>query len=188
MNRSTPGLPVHHQLPELVQTHVHRVGDAIQPSHPLSSPSPSPSALKLSQHRGLFKWVSSLHQVAKLLRVSASVSVFPMNIQDLFPLGWTGCISLQSKGLSKVFSNTTIQKHQFFCTQLYVHVYRIYKVNIFQCKIYNWIIVTILSGQGSLNRERLNSSLPGKVGLLKINIFCSLAGSFVYMRQEKKNN
>ena len=65
MNCSTPGLPVHHQLPESTQTHVHRVGDAIQPSHPLSSP--SPPALSLSQHQGLFKWVSSLHQVAKVL-------------------------------------------------------------------------------------------------------------------------
>ena len=65
MNRSTPGLPVHHQLPESTQTHVHRVGDAIQPSHPLSSP--SPPVLSLSQHQGLFKWVSSLHQVAKVL-------------------------------------------------------------------------------------------------------------------------
>ena len=63
MNRSTPGLPVHHQLPESTQTHVHRFGDAIQPSHPLSSP--SPLALNLSQHQGLFKWVSSSHQVAK---------------------------------------------------------------------------------------------------------------------------
>ena len=50
--------------------------------------------------------------------VSASTSVLPMNIPDLFPLGWTGWISLQSKGLSRVFSNTTVQKHQFFCTQL----------------------------------------------------------------------
>ena len=65
MNRRTPGLPVHHQLPESTQTHVHRVGDAIQPSHPLSSP--SPHALNLSQHQGLFKWVSSSHQVAKVL-------------------------------------------------------------------------------------------------------------------------
>ena len=62
---STPGLPVHHQLPEFTQTHVHWVGDAIQPSHPLSSP--SPPALSLSKHQGLFKRVSSLHQVAKLL-------------------------------------------------------------------------------------------------------------------------
>ena len=64
MNCSMPGLPVHHQLLESTQTHVHWVGDAIQPSHSLSSPSP---ALNLSQHQGLFKWVSSLHQVAKVL-------------------------------------------------------------------------------------------------------------------------
>ena len=65
INGSTPGLPVHHQLPEFTQTHVHWVGDAIQPSHPLSSP--SPPALSLSQHQGLFQWVSSSHQVAKIL-------------------------------------------------------------------------------------------------------------------------
>ena len=65
MNHSTPGLPVHHQLPEFTQTHVHWVSDAILPSHPLSSP--SLPALNLSQHQGLFKWVSSLHQVAKVL-------------------------------------------------------------------------------------------------------------------------
>ena len=65
MNRSTPGLPVHHQLQKSNQTHVHRVDDAIQPPHPLSSP--SPSAPNPSQHQGLFQWVSSLHQVAKVL-------------------------------------------------------------------------------------------------------------------------
>ena len=65
MNRSTPGLPVHHQLPEFTQTHVHWVGDAIQPSHPLSSP--SPPAPNLSQHQSLFKWVRSSHEVAKVL-------------------------------------------------------------------------------------------------------------------------
>ena len=65
MNRSTPSLAVHHQLPESTQTYVHCVGDAIQPSHPLSSP--SPPALNLSQHQGLFKGVSPLHQVAKVL-------------------------------------------------------------------------------------------------------------------------
>ena len=59
MGQSTPGLPVHHQLPEFTQTHVHRVGDAFQPSHPLSSP--SPPAPNPSQHQGLFKWVSSSH-------------------------------------------------------------------------------------------------------------------------------
>ena len=65
MNRSTPGLPVHHQPPESTQTHVHCVGDAIQPSHPLSSP--SPPALNLCQHQGLFKRVTSPHKVAKVL-------------------------------------------------------------------------------------------------------------------------
>ena len=65
MNRSTPGLPVHHQLPEFTQTHVHRVRDAIQPSHPLSSP--YPPALNPSQHQSLFQWVNSLHEVAKVL-------------------------------------------------------------------------------------------------------------------------
>ena len=66
MNHSMPGLPVHHQLPESTQTHVHGVSDAIQLSHPLSSP--SPPALNLSQHQGLFKWVSSLHHMAKVLK------------------------------------------------------------------------------------------------------------------------
>ena len=65
MNCSTPGLPVHHQLPEFTQTHVRRVGDAIQPSHPLLPP--SPPAPNPSQHQGLFQWVSSSHQVAKVL-------------------------------------------------------------------------------------------------------------------------
>ena len=67
MNHSMPGLPVHHQLPEFTQTHVHRVSDAIQPSHPLSSP--SPPALNISKHQGLFQRVSSLHQVAKVLEL-----------------------------------------------------------------------------------------------------------------------
>ena len=88
--------------------------------HPTISSSvvPFSSAFNLSQHQGLFQWVSFLHQVAKLLRVSASASVLPMNIQDWCPFGKTGLISLQSKGLSRVFSNTTVQKHQFFGTQL----------------------------------------------------------------------
>ena len=65
MDRSTPGLPVHHQLLQFTQTHVHRVGDAIQPSHPLLSP--SPPTFNLSQHHGLFQWVNSSHEVAKVL-------------------------------------------------------------------------------------------------------------------------
>ena len=112
----TARLPVHHQLPEFTQTHVHWVGDAIQPSHPLSSPSPAPNP---SQHQSLFQWVNFSHEVAKVLGVSASASVLPMNTQDWSPLGWTSWISLQSKGHSRVFSNTTVQKHLFFSTQLF---------------------------------------------------------------------
>ena len=108
------GFPVHHQLREFTQTHVHWVGDAIQPSHPLLYASPT---FSLSQHQGLFQWVSSSPQVAKVLEFP-SASVLPMNTQDWFPLGWTGWISLQSKGLSRVFSNTTVQKHQFSGAQL----------------------------------------------------------------------
>ena len=111
LNHSTPGLSVQHQLPEFTQTRNHWVAGAIQPSHPLSSP--SPPIFNLSQHQGLFKWVSS-----PKIGVSASTSVLPMNTQNGFPLGWTGWISLQSKGLSRVFSNTTVQKHPFFCAQL----------------------------------------------------------------------
>ena len=83
MDCSMPGFPVHHQLPESTQIHAHHIGDAIQPSHPLSSP--FPPTFNLSLHQGLFQWVSSSHQVAKVLGVSASASVLPMNIQDLFP-------------------------------------------------------------------------------------------------------
>ena len=72
MNCSTPGLPVHHQLLEFTQNHVHWVGDAIQPSHPLSSPS-SP-VLNLSHHQGLFKWLNSSHEVAKVLSFSLSIN------------------------------------------------------------------------------------------------------------------
>ena len=100
------GLPVHHQLPEFTQTHVYWVSDAIQPSHPLLSP--SPPALNLSAHQGLFTWVSSSHQVAKVLEFQLQHQSFQ----------WTPrTISLQSKGLSRVFSNTTVQKHQFFGAQ-----------------------------------------------------------------------
>ena len=127
-----PGLPVHHQLPELTQAHVHRVSDVIQPSHPLSSP--SPPAFSLSHHQGLFQWVFSNESVlCQSIAGLVSTSVFPMNIQDWFPLGWTCWISLQSKGLSRVFSNCTVQKHQFSGTKLsvednsYIHTWLLEK-------------------------------------------------------------
>ena len=100
MDCSTPALPVHHQLPELTQTHVHWVGDAIQPSHPLSSP--SPPALNLSQHQGLFN-ESALQIGWPKYGISTSASVLPMKTQDWSPLGWTSWIFLQSKGLSRAF-------------------------------------------------------------------------------------
>ena len=108
MDCSLPGLPFHYQLLELTQTHVHCISYALQPSHLLSSP--SPPTFNLSQHQGL--------QVAKVLEFQASASVLPMNIQDQFPLGWAGWICLQSKALSWVFSNTTVQQHQLFGVQL----------------------------------------------------------------------
>ena len=111
-----PGLPVHHQLLEITQTHVHWVGDAIQPSHPLSSP--SPPAFNLSQHQGLFQWSQFFASGGQSTGASASASVLPMNTQDYFPLGLTGWISLQSRKISRVFSNTTVRKHQFFSAQL----------------------------------------------------------------------
>ena len=115
MNCSTPGLPVHHQLPEFTQTNVHWVGDAIQPSHPLSSPfSPAPNP---SKHQS-FPMSQLFTRGDQNTGVSASASFPPKNTQGWSPLEWTGWISLQSKGLSRVFSNPTVQKHQFFSTQL----------------------------------------------------------------------
>ena len=131
MNCSTPGLPIHHQLLEFTKTHVHRVGDAIQPSHPLSSP--SPPALNLFPVSGYFQMSQLFPSGGQSIGVSASTSVLPMNTQDWSPLEWTGWISLQSNGLSRVFSNTTVQKHQFFSAQLssqsnsYIHTWPLEK-------------------------------------------------------------
>ena len=108
MNHSKPGLPVHHQLAESTQTNVNWVGDAIQPS---------PTALNLSGIRS-FQMSQLFTSGGQSIGVSASTSVLPMNTQEWSPLGWTSWISLQSKRLSRVFSNTTIKKHQFFSTQL----------------------------------------------------------------------
>ena len=112
---STPGFPILHYLPEFTQAHVHWVGGC----HPSfsSSASPSPPTFNLSQHQGLIQWVGSFPvswlftSCGQSIRASAAASVLPMSIQDWFPLGWTDLISLQSRGLSRVFSNTTVQKH-----------------------------------------------------------------------------
>ena len=110
-----PGLLVLHHLLEFALTHVHWVGDAIQPSHPLL-----PSflfAFDLSQHQCLFQSVGSFTSGGQSTRASVSASVLPMNIQCWFPLGMTNFNSLQFNGLSRVFSSNTVWKHQFFSTQ-----------------------------------------------------------------------
>ena len=118
MDCSTPGLPVYHQLPELTQTHIYHVGDAIQPSHPLLSPS-SP-AFNLSQHQGLFQWVSSLHQVAKVLEFWASASVLPMNIQDWFPLGnWLDHLAVQGT-FKSLLQHHSSKASIFWCSAFFI--------------------------------------------------------------------
>ena len=122
MDCSTPRLLVHQQLLEFIQTHVHWVGDAIQPSHPLSSL--SPPAFNLSQHQSLFKWVTLHIRWPKYW--SFSFNIIPSNeYSGLTSLGWIGRISLSSRDLNflktikkTIFSNTTVQKHQFFGAQL----------------------------------------------------------------------
>ena len=104
MNRSTPGLPVHHQLLESTQTHVHCAGDAIQLSHPVTRFSSCTQSFPASES---FQMSQLFPSGGQSTGVSASTS----------PLGWTGRISLQSKGLSRVFSSTTVWKHQFFGAQ-----------------------------------------------------------------------
>ena len=114
MNRTMPSLPGHHHLPEFTQTHVHRVRDAIQPSHPVIPFSSCLQSLPASEFfpmSQLFSWGS------QSIGVSALASFLPKKSQGWSPSEWTGGISLQSKGLSRVFSNTTVQKHQFFGTQ-----------------------------------------------------------------------
>ena len=133
MDCSTPGFPVLCYFPELAQTHVLWVGNAIQPSHPLLSPSPPafnfPSIMVFSSE-------SLFTSGGQSIGASVSASVLTMNILDRFPLALTGLISLQSKGLSKVFSNTTVQKHEFFSTQLslwsisYIHTCLHIHVNV----------------------------------------------------------
>ena len=99
MDWSMPGFPVHYQLPEIAQTHVHRVGDAIQPTHPLSSP--SPPAFNLSQHQGLFQWVSSSHQVAKVLE---------LQLQHQSISEYSGLIAFRMDGLDCLAVQETLQE------------------------------------------------------------------------------
>ena len=121
MNHSTPGLPVHHQLPESTQTHVHCVGDAIQPSHPLSSP--SPPAFNLSQNQGLFKWVSSPHQVAQVLEFQLQHQSFQWTPRLIsFRMDWLDLLAIQGtlKSLLQHHSSkaSILRSSAFFIVQL----------------------------------------------------------------------
>ena len=125
MNCSMLGLPVHHQLPELTQTHVHCVGDAIQLSHPLSSP--PPPAFNLSQHQGLFQWVSSLHQAAKVLEFQLHIS--PSNEHPgliSFRMDWLDLLAVQGtlKSLLQHHSSkASMLRHSAFFTVQLSHPY-----------------------------------------------------------------
>ena len=115
MNCSTPGLPVHHQflgLPKLMSIELVMPSSHLILCHPLLLLPPIPPSIRV------FSNESVLHMIGQSIGVSASASVLPMNTQDWSSLRWTGWISLQSQGVSRVFSSTTVQKHQFFSTQL----------------------------------------------------------------------
>ena len=123
MDYSMPGFPVHHRLPECTQTHVHWVGDAIQPSHPLSSP--SPPALNLSQLQGLFKWVSSSHQVAKVLEFQLQHQSFQWTLRtESFRMDWLDLFAVQGtlKSLLQHHSSkaSILQCSAFFIVQIYI--------------------------------------------------------------------
>ena len=114
MDWSMPGLPVHHQLPEFTQTLMSI--ESVMPSNHLILYRPLLLPPSIFQHQGFFQMSQFFPSGDQ--SIGASASVLPMNIQDSFPLGLTGWISLQSKGLSRIFSNITVQKHQFFSTWL----------------------------------------------------------------------
>ena len=121
MNCSTPGLPVHHQLLEFTQTHVHRVGDAIQPSHPLLSP--SPPAPNPSHHQGLFQWVNSSHEVAKVLEFQLQHQSFQWTSRLIsFRMDWLDLLAVQGtlKSLLQHHSSKApvLQHSAFFTVQL----------------------------------------------------------------------
>ena len=131
MNHSLPGLPVHHQLPEFPQTHVHRVSDAIKPSHPLSSP--SPPALNPSQHQSLLQWVNSLHEVAKVLQFQLQHQSFQWTPRTVsFRMNWLDLFAVQGtlKSLLQHHSSnaSVLQRSAFFIVQLsYPHTWPLEK-------------------------------------------------------------
>ena len=122
MDCSMPGFPIHHQLPELTQAHVYRLGDATQPSHPVF---PFSSCLQFFLTSGSFPMRQFFPSGGQIIGTSASASILPVNIQDWFYLGWTGLISSQSKGLSRVFSNTRVQRAYVCVICQWCHIPRV---------------------------------------------------------------
>ena len=169
---STPGLPVPQYLPEFAQVHVHWVGDIFQPSHPLT-PS-SPPALNLCSIR-VFSNESAVHiRWLKYWSLGLPASALPKSIQGWFPLGLTGLISLRSKGLSGVFTNTTVQKHQFFSTQELVepNIWFPRKLSLSESKSH------ILSRTGPVQPPGYTVTLQGWTQSLKrIKFFCYFPAS-----------
>ena len=116
MNHSTPGLPVHHQLPEFTQTHVHRVSDAIQPSHPLLSPShPAPNP---SQHQGLFQWVNSSHEVAKVVEFQLQHQSFQWTPRTDFRMDWLDLLAVQGT-LKSLLQHHSSKASIFWCSAFF---------------------------------------------------------------------
>ena len=159
MDCSMPGFPVHHQLPELTQIHVHRVGDAIQPSHPLSSP--SPPAFNLSQHQGLFQWIGSLHQVPKYWSFSFSIS--PSNeCSGWFPLGMDWLDLLAVQGTLKSF----LQYHSS-------------KASILRCSAFFIVQLSHPYMTTAKTIALTRWTFVGKVKSLLFNRLCSLVKAFL---------
>ena len=165
MNCSTPGLPVNHQLLEFNQTHVHWVGNAIQPSHPVVPFSSCPQSLPASESfpvSQLFAWGGQSTGVSSL------ASFLAKNTQDWSPLEWTGWISLQSKGLSRVFSNTTVkwsevsQSCPTLCDPIDCCLPGSSIHGIFQARVLEWVAISFSTGSSWPKDWTLVSYIPGR--------------------------
>ena len=183
MNCSMPGLPVHHQLPEFIQTHVHQwyypaISSSVVPFSSCPQSLPASGSFTMSQ---LFTWGG------QNTGVSSSASVLPMNTQDWSPLGWTGWISLQSKGLSRVFFNTIVQKHQFFGTQLssqsnsYIHTWPVREMQIKTTMRYHFIPVRM-----SMSKKSKNNKCWRECGAKGTLLHCWWGCKLIYPLWKKK--
>ena len=197
MNGSTPGLPVHHQLPEFIQTHVHRVSDAIQPSHPLSSP--SPPAPNPSQHQGLFQWVNSLHEVAKVLEFQLWHHSFQRNPRaDLLQNGLVGSScsprdsqessptpqfkSINSSALSLLHSPTLTSIHDHRKTKALTRRTFVGKVMSLLFNMLSRLVITFLPGSKRLLISWLQSSSAVILEPKKINSVTALFSHLFAMK------